>query len=194
MHQAIEPMVFYRHEGPRSTLYVRTNGRDAASAIAAAQKVWKRYNPAFPFNYSFLDDSYDKLYKSEQRTGVLFRYFAGIAIFISCLGLYGLAAYTARKRTKEVSIRKILGASVTAIVMLLAREFLKPVVIALAVAIPLAWYTAGQWLANFAYRIGVEWWVFGLAGALSLLIVLLSVGFQAVRAALVNPANVLRSE
>ncbi len=194
MHQAIEPMVFYRHEGPRSTLYVRTTGGDAARAIAAATKLWKRYNPAFPFEYSFLDDKYDKLYKAEQRTGVLFRYFAGIAIFISCLGLYGLAAYTARRRTREVGIRKVLGASVTAIVMLLAREFLKPVAIALVVAVPLAWYAAGQWLANFAYNVGVEWWIFGLAGALSLLIVLLSVGFQAVRAALIDPADVLRSE
>jgi putative ABC transport system permease protein len=194
IHQAIEPMVFYRQGQGRDLLYVRTGGWDAADAIAATEELWKQYNPAFPFHYSFLDDNYDKLYKAEQRTGVLFRYFAGIAIFISCLGLYGLAAYTARRRTREVGIRKVLGASVTAIVLLLSQEFLKPVAVALAVAVPLAWYAAGEWLANFAYSVGREWWIFGLAGALSLLIVLLSVGFQAIRAALIDPADVLRSE
>ncbi len=193
MHQAIEPMVFYRHKGWRGKLYIKTTGRDAARAIAATEKLWKRYSPAHPFQYSFLDDEYDKYYKAEQRTGVLFRYFAGIAIFISCLGLYGLATYTAQKRTREISIRKILGASVSVIVVLLSREFIKPVVIALAVAVPLAWYAAGEWLSNFAYSIDMEWWVFGLAGALSLMVVLFSVSFQSIKAALANPADSLRS-
>jgi putative ABC transport system permease protein len=194
MHQPIEPIVFYRHAGRRGQMYVRTTGRDAARALAATGKIWKRYNPAYPFEYSFLDENYDKLYKAEQRTAVLFRYFAGVAVFISCLGLYGLATYTAQKRHKEISIRKILGATVTGIVMLLSREFLKPVVIALGVAVPLAWYAAREWLSNFAYSIDIEWWVFGLAAALAILIVLFSVGFQSIKAALANPVKSLRSE
>ena len=141
-----------------------------------------------------MDEAYDQLYKADQRTGRLFTYFAGMAILISCLGLFGLAAFTASQRTKEIGIRKVLGASVGSITLLLSRDFLRLVLVAMLIASPVAWYVMREWLANFAYKIDLEAWMFVLAGGLGMGIALATVSYQAIKAALANPVKSLRSE
>jgi ABC-type antimicrobial peptide transport system permease subunit len=173
---------------------VKTTGKSAPQAIAAAEKIWKQYNPEHPFEYNFMDEAFDRMYKSDQRTGKLFNIFAGIAIIISCLGLYGLATFTAEQRTKEIGVRKVLGASVGNITALLSKDFLKLVLIGNLIAWPVAWYLMHKWLENFAYQINISFWVFLLAGVLALLIALLTVSYQSIRAALSNPVKSLRSE
>ncbi|GAB4017218.1 ABC transporter permease [Spirosoma koreense] len=194
MRQKIEPAVFYYDPNQMLALYVKTTGQDATKAVAAAERAYKQYTTDYPFEYTFLDDAFNNLYKSEQQTGLLFNVFAAIAILISCLGLFGLATYTAQVRTREIGVRKVLGASVSGIIQLLAKDFIRLVIIAIALAVPIAWYTMNRWLADFAYRIDVQWWVFALAGLLSLMIALLTVSFQSIRAALMNPVKSLRSE
>jgi len=190
---AIAPAIFYY--GPSGwAMYVKTTGKDAAKAIAAAQKVWKTYPSEVPFEYSFLDDDFNRMYKDDQRTGTLFNVFAMAAIVISCLGLFGLATYTAQVKTKEIGIRKVLGASVTSLIRLLSREFIILVVTAFIIATPLAWYFMSKWLRDFAYRINITWWVFLLTGLLAIVIALLTVGFQAIKAAVANPVKSLRTE
>jgi len=190
---AIEPAIFY-YDPAGWAMYVRTTGKDAAKAIAGAQKVWKTYPSEVPFEYSFLDDDFNRMYKDDQRTGTLFNVFAIAAILISCLGLFGLATYTAQVKTKEIGIRKVLGASVTSLIRLLSREFIILVVTAFIIATPLAWYFMSKWLRDFAYRINITWWVFLLTGLLAIVIALLTVGFQAIKAAVANPVKSLRTE
>ena len=150
--------------------------------------------PGQPFSYAFLEDSFDAMYRAEQRIGTIALTFACLAIFIACLGLFGLAAFTAEQRTKEIGVRKVLGASVGSIVALLSKDFLKLVLIAIVIASPIAWYAMNRWLQDFAYKITIEWWVFALAGLLAVGIALLTVSFQSIRAALMNPVKSLRSE
>ncbi|MEO8110885.1 MAG: ABC transporter permease [Ginsengibacter sp.] len=147
-----------------------------------------------PFLYSFLDENFNNLYKGEQRTGSVFIAFAALAIFIACLGLFGLAAYSAQQRTKEIGIRKVLGASVKGIIGLLSKDFIRLVGVAIIIATPLAWWAMNTWLQNFAYRINISWWIFFIAGALALLIALITVSFQAIKAAIANPVKSLRTE
>ena len=193
MREAIGPAImYYRSAGP--VLYVKTTGKEAAQAIAAVRKLADTYNPGFPFDYSFLDQRFEALYKTDQRTGSLFQLFAGIAIFISCLGLFGLASYTAQVRIREIGIRKVLGASVTSIVTLLSRDFLRLVVIAIVIACPLAWVYMHSWLQDFVYRITIGWWVFVLAGVAAILLALVTIGGQAIRAAVSNPVDSLRND
>lgn len=193
LKQKIAPVVF--NYQPRSFgMYVKITGKDAAGAIAAAEKLWKRYNVAFPFEYSFLDEAYDNLYRSEQRTGALFTLFSIVAVLISCLGLFGLATYTAQIKVKEIGIRKVMGASVMNIVQLLAGNFLRLVFIAIVIATPVAWYAMNKWLQDYAYRIEITWWMLTAAGLLAAAIALLTVGFQSVKAALTNPVKSLRTE
>ena len=194
MKEKIAPSVFYYAPQYMQTMYIKTTGRDAPKAIAAAQRVFKQYNGESPFGYTFLDDRFNNLYKGEQQQGTLFDYFAGIAIFISCLGLLGLAAFTAQVRTREIGVRKVLGASVNGIVRLLAIDFIKLVFIAIVVASPIAWFAMNKWLQSYAYRIGIEWWVFLAAGAMAVFIAFATIGFQSVKAALMNPVKSLRSE
>ena len=163
-------------------------------AIAAVQQLWKVYNPDTPFEYGFLDDAYNKMYAADQRIGLLFKVFAFIAIFISCLGLFGLMTYTAQLKTREIGIRKVLGASVAAVTSLLAKEFISLVVLAIIIASPIGWYFMDSWLQNFAYRSPFSWWIFPLAGAAALLIAVLTVSIQAIKAALANPVKSLRTE
>jgi putative ABC transport system permease protein len=153
-------LLFFLIELSLKNLYIRTSGRDAAKAIALTEKLWKQYNPSFPFQYHFLDETYDNLYKSDQRTGSLFNVFAAIAIFISCLGLFGLATYTAQIKTKEIGIRKVLGATVLNVTGLLAKDFIKLVLIAFVIASPVAWWVMNKWLQDFAYRISTNWSIF----------------------------------
>jgi putative ABC transport system permease protein len=190
---AIEPAIFYYNPAGWA-MYVKTTGKDAPKAIGAAQKVWKGYASEFPFEYSFLDDDFNRMYKDDQRTGTLFNVFAVAAILISCLGLFGLATYTAQVKTKEIGIRKVLGASVASLIRLLSKEFIVLILTAFVIATPLAWYFMSKWLRDFAYRININWWIFLVTGVLALIIALLTVGFQAIKAAVANPVKSLRTE
>ncbi len=194
MKEKIGPTVFTYVPKYLFNIYVKTTGRDAPKAIQAAETQFKHYNSEYPFNYHFLDDIFNNLYKGEQTEGKLFNYFAAIAIFISCLGLLGLAAYTAQVRTREIGVRKVLGASVSNITTMLSADFLKLVIFAIVIASPLAWYAMNKWLQDFAYHINIQWWVFAVAGLLAVLIAFATISYQAVKAALMNPVKSLRSE
>lgn len=194
LRQKIGPAVFFSQPERHWFLYVKTTGQEAAQAVASAETIWKKYESAYPFESRFMDDSFDRMYRREQRVGDLFRAFGAIAIFISCLGLFGLSAFTAEKRIKEIGIRKVLGASVAGITGLLAKDFLKLVAAAIVIAAPLAYFFMQKWLSDFAYRIEVQWWMFAAAGALAVAIAFLTISFQSVRAALANPVKSLRSE
>jgi putative ABC transport system permease protein len=195
MHQPIEPFIARLDEKwSYGNILVRIQGGKTKEALTALEGLSKELNPKFPFSYSFSDDAYAYLYKSEQIVSKLSNYFALLAIFISCLGLFGLAAFSASQRTKEIGVRKVLGASVSNIISLLLNGFLKPVVIAIIIAIPVSQYFMQHWLNGFAYKIDLEWWVFALAGLVAIAIALLTVSYQAVRAALANPVKNLRTE
>jgi ABC-type antimicrobial peptide transport system permease subunit len=152
------------------------------------------FNPSFPFTYTFADEEYKSMYQSEQVVSRLITYFAGLAIFIACLGLFGLTSFTAEQRTREIGVRKVLGASVPGIVGLLANEFLRLVVFAIGLAAPLAWWGVTEWLESYPYRVPLSGWVFVLAGVLALAIAFFTMSFQTIKAALANPVNSLRSE
>ena len=155
----------------------------------------KKNNPLYPFQYHFVDDQFNQLFLSEMLVSKLSRVFAVLAICISCLGLFGLAAFTAERRTKEIGIRKVLGAGVMRLAGLLSGEFLKLIVISSLLAFPVAWYAMHSWLQNYAYHITISWWVFVLAGAVAaVLVALITISFQTIRAAVVNPIRSLRSE
>jgi putative ABC transport system permease protein len=193
LRKRIEPALFY-YGATNWRVFVKTTGKEAGQAVNAAESVWQKYSPGYPFSYSFVDEDFDAMYRSEQRTGLLFNIFAVVAIFISCLGLFGLAAYTAQVKTKEIGIRKVLGATVTNIVQLLAKDFVWLVVISLVIAIPLGWWAMNTWLLDFAFRISISWWIFAAAGCIALLIALFTVSMHAIRAALANPVNSLKEE
>jgi putative ABC transport system permease protein len=193
IHQPVEPLVLRLYSGS-GYLVVRPQPGLTEAAIADLGQIWQKLNPAYPFTYDFLDQDLSRLYQAEQRMSVIFNAFAGLAIFISCLGLYGLAAFTAEQRTKEIGIRKVLGASVASIMGLLSQGFVKLVGVAIVISVPLAWYGMHQWLADYAFRIDLKWWVFAVAGGLALVIALLTVSFQAMKAALLDPVKSLRSE
>ncbi len=194
LHQAIGPLVVMFKPANTRYLLVKARAGQTAPAIADLKRLTDQFNPGYPFEYRFLDDAYQQLYHAEQQVGMLINYFGILAILISCLGLFGLATFTAEQRTKEIGVRKVLGASVASIVALLSKDFLKLVMIAIVLASPLAWWAMNTWLQGFAYRIDMEWWVFALAGLLAVSIALLTVSFQSVKAALMNPVNSLRSE
>jgi putative ABC transport system permease protein len=195
LHTPIRPLITYlRGSSPGDAVLVRLGAGNPTQTLAQIEKVCRKLNPDFPFTYQFTDQAYAWQYRSEQVTSQLSSYFAGLAIFISCLGLFGLAAFTAEQRTKEIGVRKVLGASMINIITLLSRDFLKLVLISIVVASPLAWYFMQRWLQNFAYKIEIAWWVFALAGLLSIWIALLTVSFQSIKAALANPVKSLRSE
>lgn len=194
MKNKIEPAVFYYAPENMQAIYIKTTGQDAPKAIAATEKEWKQYNADFPFSYMFLDEVFNNMYKSEQRTGTLYNVFAFIAILISCLGLFGLAAYTAQVRKKEIGVRKVLGASVPGIIRLLAGDFIKLVLIAIAIATPISWYVMNKWLQDFSYKTNIGWAVFALAGLCAIAIALATISIQSVKAAIVNPVKSLRTE
>ncbi|MPR34823.1 ABC transporter permease [Salmonirosea aquatica] len=197
LHQRITPL-FILHDkvfnGFNNQIVMRISAPNPQAAIAQTEALWKRYLPDQPFHYSFLDADWNRLYQTEQVSERIFGLFSLLAIFIACMGLLGLAIYVIQQRVKEIGIRKVLGASVTSIVALLSKDFLKLVLIAILIATPVAWYAMNQWLADFAYKIDLEWWVFALAGMLAIGIALLTVSFQSIKAALMNPVESLRSE
>jgi len=175
-------------------MMVRISAGHQKETIAAIQRFYESFNPGFPFDFNFLDEAYQKQYLTETRVGVLSRYFAGLAILISCLGLFGLAAFTAQRRQKEIGIRKVVGASVQNITTMLSKDFLKLVLIALLVAFPASWLAMHEWLQSFAYRINIGAGVFIIAGLSVMVITLLTISYQAIRAALANPVKSLRTE
>jgi putative ABC transport system permease protein len=194
MHQKIGPCALFWKPNWMGQLYVKATPGHTPEAIAAAKKIWKAYNPDSPFEYGFLDDAYNKMYAADLQTGLLFKVFAFIAIFISCLGLFGLMTYTAQLKTREIGIRKVLGASVSAVTGLLAKEFVGLVLLAILIASPIGWYFMNRWLQDFAYRSPLSWWIFPLAGAAALLIAVFTISVQAIKAALANPVKSLRTE
>lgn len=193
-HNPITPLVLFLDKRMPQKLFVKVAGSDLQAALKHLEASWKSRVPHRPFEYHFLDDDYESLYKSEQRMAGIFSSFSTLAILLACLGLFGLTAFAVVQRTKEIGIRKILGANIPSIISLLSKDFLLLVLIAIVVASPLAWYAANNWLQDFAYRIRIEWWVFVTAGALALGIALLTISFQAVKAALANPVDSLRTE
>lgn len=195
LHEEIKPTLITQSPGwyDRINIKIRA-GADISRTIAGVESAWKKAFPSGVFDFYFLDEKIDALYKSETRLFVLFKIFSGLAMFISCLGLWGLATFAAQKRTKEIGIRKVLGASVANITGMLSKDFLRLVAISILIACPLAYYGMHKWLQDFAYRIDISWWVFAFAGGVAILIALVTVSFQAIKAAMNNPVKSLRSE
>jgi putative ABC transport system permease protein len=193
MREVVTPMMLYSgwDEGRIS---LRIQGADAHRLAQQIQALWQKMAPSQPFSYTFMDEEFNNLYLSEQRQGSISMSFSLLAIFIACLGLFGLTAYAAEQRTREIGIRKVLGATVGGVIGLLSRDFLLLVVIAMVIAFPLSWWAMNYWLRGFAYRITIGWDVFALAALLAIGIAMLTVSFQAVKAALANPVKSLRTE
>ena len=195
MHEQIRPLIIrFGEQENYGSLLIRTEPGKTRPALASLETLCKQINPAFPFTYTFSDEEYQKLYQNEQIVTKLSNAFAFLAIFISCLGLLGLAMFTAEQRIKEIGIRKVLGASMSSLFSLLSSEFLMLVIIALMIALPISWYAMSSWLQGFAYRTSLQWWMFALSGMTIILIAMITVSFQAVKAALINPIKSLRSE
>ncbi len=193
LKEKITPILFFTW-WKGNILFIRTTAKDAQQAIAAAERQYKKYAGDLPFSYSFLDKQFEEKYRADQRAGMLFKLFALIAIFISCLGLLGLATYMAQVRTKEIGVRKVLGASIANVVNLLGKDFILLVALAILLAVPAAWYGMNKWLEDFAYRITIRWWMFALAGLLAIFIAMATISYQAIKAAVANPVNALRNE
>ena len=193
MHNNVGPLVIQEGDN-RGSIALRIATKDIPSLINKVESKWNSMAPGLPFDYSFMDADFNNLYTAEQQTGKLFITFAVFAIFIGCLGLFGLVTYAAEQRTKEIGVRKVLGATIGGIVAMLSKDFAKLVLIASVIAFPLAWWAMNKWLQSFAYRIHISWWIFLVAGATAIIIALLTVSFQAIKAAVANPVNSLRTE
>ncbi len=192
LHDPVTPLLMVLD--PDQGLIFKVKTADIKGLLASMKKQWDTFNSGEPFTFTFMDDLYNKTYSSEQKTGTILNIFAILTILVACLGLFGLATYTAEKRTKEIGIRKVLGASVMQVTRMLSKEFLKLVFIACLVAFPLSYWAMNKWLQSFAYRINISWWMFVVAGVAALLIALLTISFQAIKAAVANPVDSLRSE
>ncbi|HMJ68619.1 MAG TPA: ABC transporter permease [Cyclobacteriaceae bacterium] len=193
LHQAIRPLVIKLRDEWKSYFCLKISPDNIQETIAYIDQTVKKRSP-YPFSYEFLDDSFDRMYKSEANLGKIFGWFTVLSILIASLGLFGLAAFMSAQRTKEIGVRKVLGASIQNIVVLLTKDFLVMVVIAFVLAIPIAWYGMSQWLQTFAYRIDIQWWMFGGAGLLAILIAAFSVGYLSLKASMANPVDSLKSE
>lgn len=195
LHQRIVPLVMYQSPGNNyANLSVKISGENIKPALAHLETIWKKFAPEVPFDYTFLDDRFEVLYQSEQRQANIFTIFSSIAIFIACLGLFGLSAFTITQRIKEIGIRKVLGASIPQIIRVLSVDFLKLVLIAAVIGIPISWFAMNSWLEDFAYRIDVQWWVLIIACMAAGAVAFLTISFQAIKAAVANPVKSLRSE
>jgi putative ABC transport system permease protein len=178
----------------KSNVIVSTGSKDYKTLLKKIHAIWRNHFPSLPFEYAFQDEAVQQQYMTEMTLSSIINSFTLMAILISCLGLFGLAAFSAEQRNKEIGVRKVLGASVGSIVTLLSKDFLKLVAVALLIAIPIACWAMNKWLLGFAYRISISWWMFALSGSLSILIALITVSFRAVKAAIANPIRGLRSE
>ena len=194
LHENIGPLVIFLAPDFTNQLFVKIKSDNAQTSLQNLETLWKQRVAHRPFEYKFLDEEYAQMYISEHRTAGLFGLFAGLAIFLACLGLFALAAFTTVLRTKEIGIRKVLGASIPGIIFLLSKEFLVMVTIAIFIAIPISWYTGSTWLQDFAYRININGWVFISAAAIAIIIAIISVSIQAFKAAVANPVKSLRTE
>ena len=193
LREVVTPMVLFMHEN-RGKIALRVNPSNVRRLVGQIGDVWRQMAPSQPFSYTFMDDEFNNIYRTEQRMGGISLSFSLLAIFIACLGLFGLAAYAAEQRTREIGIRKVLGATVGGIIGLLSKDFLILVLVSAAIAFPLAWWAMHHWLQDFAYRVAIGWEIFAVAGVVALGIALMTVSFQAIRAALANPVKSLRSE
>ncbi len=194
LHQEIEPLVLHIYQDAYTSIVVKVRPQNMKATLNFLESKWTSLDAQWPFEYTLLDQQFAKSYEAEQIFSKVFTTFTLLSIFIACLGLFGLASFTASQRSKEIGIRKVLGASVPGIVFLLSRDFLKLVLLALIIAIPFAWYAMSGWLQDFAYRINMDWWIFALAGITALIIALFTVSFQSIKAALANPMKSLRNE
>jgi putative ABC transport system permease protein len=192
LRESIAPLVL-QLGSERGSIAARLNTGDIAPVLSQIKNKWRAMAPTQPFDYSFMDEDFNRQYNTERRTGQIFISFAVLAILVACLGIFALVAYAAEQRVKEIGIRKVLGASVLSIVNLLSFNFIKLVMVALVIAFPLAWFAMNKWLEGFAYRINIGWQIFAAAGIMALLIAIITVSFQAVKAALANPVNSLKS-
>jgi putative ABC transport system permease protein len=195
LHYKIETLFLYNQKDwGFSNISVKINGSKAKATLAFIQSVWQKNIPDHPFEYQFLDEHFKEVYRADTQVSNIVGILAALAIMISCLGLFGLASHSAEKRIKEVGIRKVLGASVQNIVGILSTHFVKLVLIANLIAWPIAWFALHRWLRDYAYRVNISWWVFVMAGSLAMLIALVTVSFQAIKAAIANPVKSLRTE
>ena len=193
LREQVTPMALFFHE-ERGKFAIRFQTENASNVLAQVEGIWKKMAPGQPFSYSFMDEDFNRIYQGEERVGKIALSFSVLAILIACLGLLGLVTYAAEQRTKEIGIRKVLGASVTNIVNMLSKDFVRLVILAIFIAFPLAWYAMNKWLQDFAYRINIDWKVFLLAGMAAIFIAMVTVTVQAVKAALANPVKNLRTE
>jgi putative ABC transport system permease protein len=194
LHNKIEPLAMMLAPKTQGFLLLRVSSDNLPATISFIEQKWKAFDPRHPMEYFFLDENFNQQYRAEEKMLTVFGYFAGLTILIACLGLFGLASFTAEQRTKEIGIRKVLGSSVSEIMLLLSKDFALLVVFAIVFASPLAWYGMHHWLQDFAYRTEIKWWFFVLAGFSALVIAMLTVSFQAAKAANLNPIKALRSE
>ncbi|HVG42983.1 MAG TPA: ABC transporter permease [Chitinophagaceae bacterium] len=194
LHEPINPLLIFLDKRLVGSLFVKLSGNDIAGSLKDLEKTWKERIPHRPFQYHFLDEDYDALYKTEQRTAGVFTTFSTLAILLACLGLFALTAYTMVRRTKEIGIRKILGASIPDILTLVSKDFIRLVLLAVVIAVPIAWYAVNTWLEGFTYKIRLEWWVFAAGGIITLIIAFITICMQAIKTALTNPVKNLRTE
>ncbi|MEX2594133.1 MAG: FtsX-like permease family protein [Anditalea sp.] len=195
LHEKIDPIVFTLDPYGASSYLVKVESGAAPQALEHAKEVWNEFTPEQPFEYTFLDEEFDRLYKDDRKALMLSVVFGGLSILLSSLGLLGMIGITVQQRTKEIGIRKVMGANITGILALLSKDFVKLVLIAFAIASPIAWYGMKRWLENFAYSIDLDWWMFAAAGLVAVVVALLTVGFQSIKAALMNPVESIdRSE
>jgi putative ABC transport system permease protein len=192
LHEAISPLIMTLQ--PEGGLIFKVRTADIAGLLETMKREWAGFNTEEPFTYSFLDDLYNKTYAAEQKTATILSIFAILTVIVACLGLFGLVTYTAERRVKEIGIRKVLGASITQITGMLSADFLKLVFVACLIAFPVSWWATDKWLQSFAYRMTIHWWVFASAALVAILIALITLSFQAIKAALANPVKNLRTE
>lgn len=193
MRDNIDGLCLHLGNSP-SIVSVKINTADMGGLISSVTGVWKKFAPAQPIRYAFLDERFAGMYADVLRMGYIFTSFAVLAIVIACLGLFALSAFMAEQRSKEIGVRKVLGASVSSITTLLSKDFVKLVIISIVIASPIAWWAMNKWLQDFSYRAGIGWWIFVLAAAVALLIALLTVSFQSIKAAMANPVKSLKAE
>jgi len=194
MKQGVNPLCLVLGNNYSTIVAVKINPNNAKNTIASITSVWKKFAPTQPIRYTFMDESFKNMYADVERMGRIFTSFAILAIIIACLGLFALSAFMAEQRNKEIGIRKVLGASVSGITAMLSKDFVKLVLIAFVIASPIAWWAMSKWLQDFAYRINIGWWMFAIAGFIAILIALITISFQSLKAALMNPVKSLRGE
>ena len=194
LRRSIQPQLLLLREYGRTSYSVKLESADMSKTIAGVKTTWDKFFPNDPFNYYFLDESYDQQYKADKLYGKVFSLFSFLAILIACFGLLGLSAYNILQRTKEIGIRKVLGASVQNVLFILSKDFITVVGISFVLAVPVTWWVMHNWLQDFAYRINMPWWVFAFAGLIAALIAFITISFQAIKAAIANPVKSLRTE